>query len=255
MGFEFCASRGVGREDDALFLPGGQYKAVGTALPVLLVVQIGRQRPHRIWMALGDEAVLAGVQGLSPDLVVQPVLHGTAVEPDLCAAGGHVGPVVEGVFPAAADTAVAAADGHRSAAQIGIHRGQLRHLPLSPVGFQRFGDPCLVREAILIDGGEADGKDLIPQQIGICIAQGLPQVGHRLGEGGSVLFGSAPEGQELVHGTADPHHRSGPVCHLPAAGDHRHGHVDVVGTFHPLIAVVGRVLCRPGLNAPGPSRC
>ena len=53
-----------------------------------------------------------------------------------------------------------------------------------------------------------------------------------------------------MHGAAHPHHRAGPACHFPAAGDHRHGHVDVVGAFRPLVAVVGHVLCRPGLDAP-----
>lgn len=43
---------------------------------------------------------------------------------------------------------------------------------------------------------------------------------------------------------------SGPACHFPAAGDHRHGHVDVIGAFRPLVAVIGHVLCRPGLDAP-----
>ncbi len=52
-----------------------------------------------------------------------------------------------------------------------------------------------------------------------------------------------------VYGAAHPHHRAGPACHLPAAGDHRHGHMDV-GAFRPLVAVVGHVLCRPGLDAP-----
>ena len=53
-----------------------------------------------------------------------------------------------------------------------------------------------------------------------------------------------------VYGAAHPHHRAGPACHLPTAGDHRRGHVDVVGAFRPLVAVIGHVLCRPGLDAP-----
>ena len=190
------------------------------------------------------------MQGLPPDLVVQSVLDGTAVDPDLRTAGRHVGPVIEGVFLAAADAAVAAADGHRPAAQIGLHRGQLRHLAVPPVGFQRPGDLPAVGSAALVNGGEADDERLVPQQVGVGVAQGLPQVGRHLRKGGLLLFGGGLEGQELVHGAAHPHHRAGPACHFPAAGDHRHGHVDVVGAFRPLVAVVGHVLCRPGLDAP-----
>ena len=190
------------------------------------------------------------MQGLPPDLVVQSVLDGTAIDPDLRTAGRHVGPVIEGVFLAAADAAVAAADGHRPAAQIGLHRGQLRHLAVPPVGFQRPGKLPAVGSAALVNGGEADGERLVPQQVGVGVAQGLPQVGRHLPKGGLLLFGGGLEGQELVHGAAHPHHRAGPACHLPTAGDHRHGHVDVVGAFRPLVAVVGHVLCRPGLDAP-----
>lgn len=151
---------------------------------------------------LGEEAVLAGVQGLSPDLVVQSVLDGTAVDPDLRAAGCHVGAVVEGVFLAAADAAVAAADGYRPAAQIGLHRGQFRHLPVPPVGLQRPGDLPAVGSAAFVNGGEADGERLVPQQVGVGVAQGLPQVGRHLPKGGLLLFGGGLEGQELVHGAA-----------------------------------------------------
>ena len=190
------------------------------------------------------------MQGLSPDLVVQSVLDGTAVDPDLRTAGRHVGPVIEGIFLAAADAAVAAADGHRPAAQIGLHRGQLRHLAVPPVGLQRPGDLPAVGSAALVNGGEEDGERLVPQQVGIGVAQGLPQVGRHLPKGRLLLFGGGLEGQKLVHGAAHPHHRAGPACHFPAAGDHRHGHVDVVGAFRPLVAVIGHVLCRPGLDAP-----
>ena len=190
------------------------------------------------------------MQGLPPDLVVQSVLDGTAVDPDLRTAGRHVGPVIEGVFLAAADASVAAADGHRPAAQIGLHRGQFRHLAVPPVGLQRPGDLPAVGSAVLVNSGEEDDERLVPQQVGVGVAQGLPQVGRHLPKGGLLLFGGGLEGQELVHGAAHPHHRSGPACHFPAAGDHRHGHVDVVGAFRPLVAVVGHVFCRPGLDAP-----
>lgn len=45
----------VGRDGDALLVPGGQREVVGTALLVLLAVQLGQQRFYRVGVALGDE--------------------------------------------------------------------------------------------------------------------------------------------------------------------------------------------------------
>ena len=198
---------------------------------------------------LGEKAVLTGVQGLPPDLAAQPMLNGTAVDSDLRAAGGHVALVIEGVFLAAADAAVAAADGHGAVAQIGLHRGQLG-VPTLSLWLQRLGDLHAIGNAILVHGGETNGEGPVPQQVGVGVAQGLLQVGHHLREGGVILFGDGLEGQELMHGAANLHHRTAIAHNVPAAGNKIHGHTDAVGAFHPLVAVMGGVLRRPGLDAP-----
>ena len=55
MEFGSCGSRRVGREGDALLVPGGQREVIEAALLVLLAVQLGQQRFYRVGMALGDE--------------------------------------------------------------------------------------------------------------------------------------------------------------------------------------------------------
>ena len=55
MEFGLWGLRRVGREDDALLVPGGQRKVVGAALLVLLAVQLRQQSLHRVGVALGDE--------------------------------------------------------------------------------------------------------------------------------------------------------------------------------------------------------
>lgn len=53
-----------------------------------------------------------------------------------------------------------------------------------------------------------------------------------------------------MHGAANLHHRTGIAHNVPAAGNKIHGHTDAVGAFHQLVAVVGSVFRRPGLDAP-----
>ena len=55
MKFGFWGLRRVGRESDALLVPGGQREVVGAALLVLLAVQLRQQSLHRVGVALGDE--------------------------------------------------------------------------------------------------------------------------------------------------------------------------------------------------------
>ena len=53
-----------------------------------------------------------------------------------------------------------------------------------------------------------------------------------------------------MHGAANLHHRTGIAHDVPAAGNKVHGHTDAVGAFYQLVAVMGGVLRRPGLDAP-----
>ena len=116
------------------------------------------------------------------------MLDDTAVDPDLRATGRHVSLVIEGVLFAAADAAVAAADGHAAVAQVGFHRRQLGALTL-PLGFQCVGDLHAIGNAVLVHGGETNGEDPVPQQVSVGVTQRLLQVRRHLREGGGILFG------------------------------------------------------------------